>query len=265
MKFFRSVTITPEHCPPDLYAYLVRLKPDAQRGSIFFLEARPGDGTNAELVEHIVALCKERGLKQDRGETVGSYKYSAARIYEPSDLEAAELLFLAGGRGYLRDANRNEQGLLVIPASQASPSLKLKAVFPAPWIVVSDSVRHIFEAAGLEGLAFRETLVCGRSARAAKEPLWELTSPISLPRILNSVRYETSTFECYGIDDDSYQRPEIHYRQSELHALGTFDIARTREPLGDRDPSLIVSRRFYRCCLDRRIPVDVWPVRIDPT
>ncbi len=62
---------------------------------------------------------------------------------------------------------------------------------------------------------------------------------------------------------DPYGEP--HYRQSELQPLGIFDIAFTREPPGgNRDPSLIISQRFYQHCLKNKIPLEVRPVRIDP-
>jgi hypothetical protein len=55
-----------------------------------------------------------------------------------------------------------------------------------------------------------------------------------------------------------------HYRQSQLLALGPFDIAFTFELLSAGSPELIVSQRFYRHCRSKRIPLEVRPAHIDP-
>jgi hypothetical protein len=260
MKFYYNLVVNKNLCPAQLYAEILRLKPDGERGFNLYLEAQPGNVAEAENIQHIVAICKQRGLDKIRG----SYRYSAARIYEPADLAAAELLYLSGGRGLLHGVTRNELGQLQLPAVRAKASLKLSGVFPDPWIIISNSVRNTLEAAGLAGLYFGEVVIQGHSVHAVNAAFWELSSSKTLPKIVNAVRYENSSFPCYGIEDGSYQHPEIHYLSSDLKKLGAFDIAHTLEPLGKRDPSLIISQRFYQLCLRNKIPLDVWPARIDP-
>ena len=264
MKFFRHISVSEPRTPPDLYETIVGLSPAGRRSDFFFLEAKADDERNAQLVERILDLCEQRGLKRTRGETVGSYVYSVDRIYEPADLNAAALLLLVGGRGLLHDVTRDERGRLVLPATKARTSLKLAAAFPAPWIIVSDAVRQTLEAARLVGLVFGEVVLKGQSIRSAETPFWELGSSVTLPRMVNAVRYETSPFPCHGIDDGPYRRGEPHYRQSDLEALGDFDVAHTLEPLGNKDPRLIISHRLYEVCVKNKIPLEVWPVRIDP-
>jgi hypothetical protein len=131
MKLFRSVTLTPEHFPQDLYTRIAQLKPEAQRGSIFHLEAKPGDEESAHLVERILALCKERGL--DR--IPGAYSYRVVPHYEPADLEAAPLLWLRGQRRMSKgmESNRRDgQGRIVLPATWAKPTIKIASIFPEP-------------------------------------------------------------------------------------------------------------------------------------
>jgi hypothetical protein len=260
MKFYYNIVVNKNLCPAQLYAEIIRLKPDGERGFNFYLEAQPENVAEAEMIKHIADICKRGQLDRIRG----AYRFSAARIYEPADLAAAELLRLSGGRGLLHGVIRSESGQLIMPAFRAKASLKIAGVFPNPWIIISNAVRNILEAAGLVGLIFVEVVIQGRSIHAANAPFWELSSSITLPKIVNAVRYENRSFPCYGIDDDSYQHPEIHYRCSDLRKLGFFDIAHTLEPLGDRDPSLIISQRFYQVCLSHKISLDVWPVRIDP-
>lgn len=260
MKLFRSISVNRNVCPPSLYEAIVRLGPQGAASVSFHLEAKPGEEESAKLVERIVALCKERGLDKVRG----AYSYSAARIYDSADLKAAPLLVLAGGRGFLRDVKRNESGILIVPAAQAAASLKLRAAFPHHWIVVSEEARQILEGQNLVGLRFCEVAIHGRSVRAVDAPFWELTSPFTLPPMVNAVRYENIyPYPAYAVDDDSFQRPEPHYRQSQLQQMGVFDIARTKEPLGRPDPLFIISQRFYLACLKHGIPVEAWPARID--
>jgi hypothetical protein len=92
MKLFWSVDLNKNVCPTDLYEVARRLagKPEDPGSISLHIEAQPGDVANAELVERIVALCKERGLDQVRG----AYSYLVVPHYEPADLEAAPLLRL---------------------------------------------------------------------------------------------------------------------------------------------------------------------------
>lgn len=263
MKSFQSIRVSQHRTPRDLYEAICKLKPEGRRVDFFFLEARPEDDAAAQLVERIVAMCKQSGLEQTRGEVVGSYVYSADRRYEAADLASADFLLLVGGRTLLHGVARDESGLLVLPATKAKALLKLAAVFPTPWIIVSDDVRRIFDAERLVGAEFRGVTIRGQSIHAAETPFWELASSLTLPKMVNAVRYEKSPFPCYGIDDWPYRRGEPHYCQDELSALGAFDIARTLEPLGHRDPRLIISQRFYQLCGKNRVPLEVWPVRID--
>jgi hypothetical protein len=263
MKLFRSIRIDEQKCPPDLYEAISRLKPDGKKVGLFFLEAQPGDEENAKLVEQIVKLCEQSGLKRTRGDTVGSYVYTLERVYTPADYEAAPLLLLHGGRPFLHDLRREDSGRLVLPATKATKSLKLASVFPTNWVIISHGVRQILEAGGLVGLRFAEVIVQGESKHAVNAPFWELGSSITLPKMLNSIAYPPHPFPCYGIDEPPFGQGEPHYRARELHLIGAFDIAQTFEPLGGPDPGLIISQRFYQHCCQHEIRLDVRPVRID--
>jgi hypothetical protein len=262
MKFFRSVTLTPENCPEDLYAQAVRLRPEAQRGSIFHLEAKPGEEENAKLVDQIVALCKKRGLDNVRG----AYSHRVEPIYEPADLEAAPLLWLVAQERMFKGINsnqRDESGRIVLLATEAKVAIKIASIFPEPWIVVSSATRRILENGGLIGMTFEEVAIKGHSMLLAPEPFWELRSTINLPKMRNSViNPREPGWSAYTINDP-YVEP--HYGQSEIRALGAFDIAHTWERGGrSESPELIISQRLYQYCLKNKIPLEVRPARIDP-
>ncbi len=261
MKIFRSVTIAPERCPQDLYAHVVRMKPEAQRGSIFHLEAKPGDDQSARLVDLIVALCKERGLDKVRG----AYSHMVDRVYDAADFQTAPLLLLETQRKMFQDAERrDERGRLSLLAGQAKPSVKIGSIYPRPWIVVTEAVRRNLELGGFVGLEFGEVLVKGRSSLPRTGLFWEVWSRLLLPKMSNSILYEDSPFPAYAIVDPPFHTVEPHYRASELKPVGRFDVAQTLEPLGGPDRHLIVSQSFYQYCLRNKMPIRVRPVRIDP-
>lgn len=259
MKFYKRVWINENRFPGGLFEKIVQLKPECRGKDFFHLEAKAGDEANGELVERIVALCQEHGLDKS------AYSYSAARHYEPADLSAAPFLVLEGGRALLYDVKRDEAGLLVLPAAKATASLKLQSVFAREWFVVSNSVRRTLESAGLIGLQFRATLVQGHSVRAAETPFWELTSGRTLPEMVNRVRIDRDQHDAaYAIKDDSFQRPEPHYRRSEIEQMGAFDVAHTLEMVCRPEPLLIISQRFYQTCVRNKVPLRVWAVRLEP-
>ena len=267
MKYYRRIYINEPGFPSDLYAEFVRLSPESSRPGVFMLEAQPGDEERGQLCVKIAALCEQRGLKMTAG-TPGTYGYTIGRHYDAEDLLAAHYFMVWSGSKMFKDhkdkKKRDEIGRITLPATQATQSVTLASIFPRLWIVVSDPVRRLFEINGLVGLQFGETVLKGSSINAASHPFWELKSSIILPKMANSVIQEDrGNFVIYDLP---HIRPEPHYHRSELASLGHFDIAYTFESRGldYHDSPLIISQRFYQCCVQHRIGVEVTPVRIDP-
>lgn len=262
MKFYHSISLNKNICPSDFYAGIVRLKPENDSSLFFKLEAQPGDEINAELVENVLALCKERGLDKVRG----AYSYLLMPLYETVDLEAALLLQLQIQKKMFKGLNsdqRDERGYVVMKATEAKPTVKIASIWPKPWIVVSDAVRQMLEAGGLVGLKFDGVSIEGHSIHAAPAPFWELRSSVTLPKMINSLPDTSVNFDHVRyLIHGSYGEP--HYRESEIQLLGSFDIAHTFERLSGGEPGLVVSQRFYKYCLKNKIPLEVRPARIDP-
>lgn len=228
---------------------------------MFHLEAQPDDEEGARSVEHIAALCKQRGLDKIRG----AYSQLVMPHYEKADLQAAPLLWLLGGSKMFKGINskqRDEVGRIVLPATEAKATIKIASVFPEPWIVVSSATRRLLESADLIGIDYEEVAIKGHSIHVACEPFWELSTTLVLPKMANSVIYPEPAYghTAYTIQDPCV---EPHYRQSELEPLGLFDIARTFERTRNGSQEMIVSQRFYQYCLKHKIPLRVRPVRID--
>ena len=263
MKLFRSVDLNRNVCPADVYEAVRRLagKPQDPGSINLHIEAKAGDEANVELIERIVALCKEQGLDKVRG----AYSYHVSPVYEPSDFDAAPLLRLATQRKLFKGINsnqRDELGRIMLPAAEAKATIKIASIFPESWIVVSSATRHILESGDLIGMKFEDVAIKGHSIHLAPEPFWELRSTVTLPKMLNSLEVTTDPeFPRYVINDPLV---EPHYRQSELRALGAFDIAYTSESFRPGKPLFVVSQRFYQHCLKNKVPLEVHPVRIDP-
>jgi hypothetical protein len=258
MKFFRSVTVTPEHCPQDLYAQIVRMRPEAQRGSIFHLEAKPGDEESTRLVEQIAALCERRGL----GEVRGACSHLLLPRYDASDLRTAPLLWLRTQRKMFHDTSRVENGRLCLPAGQTNANVKVGSIYPKPWIVVSDAVRHTLLDSGLPGPVFSKICLRGRSIHASDNPLWELRSSVLLPKMANSIPTEDDLIPGYTIADNW---GEPHYSERDLKRVGPIGLGRTFEALQAGEPWLVISQQLYQHCLKHNIRFEASPMRVDPS
>ncbi len=61
--------------------------------------------------------------------------------------------------------------------------------------------------------------------------------------------------------EDGFDDYELHYPKAEVDALGEFDVALMYE--GRPNASLIVSHRFWKCCIAHDIQCEFKPVRLD--
>ncbi len=261
MELFRSIRISQARTPEDVYDAICRLKPEGRRYDGFFLEAAPGDQEAGALLDQIVAVCKQHGLKPTQGDNLGSYVHLIKPVYNEDDLSDAPMLWLKTQRKTFHNVERDMEGRLVLKRAQIKPGVLLASVYPRPWIIVADPIRQSLLEAGLRGLAFCEVLSEGRPKSSSNAlPLWELTSPIILPKMSNSVPREDDPLREHRINDPL---AEPHYSSSELDRVGPFDLGRTFERLQTGEPWLIVSHRFYEHCTHNRIPLEASPVRVD--
>ena len=274
MKFYKLVKIPRESCPERIFAHVLEMAPNSTlpNGGIK-VEANVGDNTKAELVDRIVSYCQTSGLPWSSargGGQPGTYAYEIVRCYEPEDLTGARLLTITRGNLIQLEYERDAQGSLLMAASKARAGRKIGRI-NSNWIVIPDNTRKILDAGNFKGLEYGEVALKGTSARASTEPFWELKSSLILPKMANTDRFvSVNSFPFDGdytkmvwIKDPPYRSGEIHYRESNLKALGEFDVARTLEKYKEPHTALVVSQRFYQHCLKNKIPLAVEPVRID--
>lgn len=255
---------------------LVRLNPDSRFRGGFGCKITTEDPTGNAFVRRAVEILARQRVPRRMFADTTSYGYYISRIYEPDDLLGAELLLLRR-QEKIQDSikpPRDDEGRLFLSPISAGRVLTIGRVWPN-WIVTSHKVRCSLEAESLLGLGFREVVVKGGPVSVSPEPLWELQSLITLPKMAAPQRFvhpgltEPEPFNgdysrIVHISDPPFLTGEVHYRRSDLEQCGPFDIAQTFENYMEPHPGFVISAHFYRCCLQNQIPINVEPVRIDP-
>ena len=281
MRFYHRVSVEQSTLPPQEFEKLCRLKPECKFPTGFRYEVTTLQVEEDELLRRLLTLMREFSIPNLSISDSTHFGYEIVRDYEKSDFLSAEFLLLHYQRKLKRidGPERDEQGRLVVWAGDNKHDLKFGSTYPTKCIVVSDVVRQFLKESGLTGLQFKPVGLRGESNKAVAAPPWELASSVTLPNLANTPqlmhygrqadKYEPQPFEGdYSrpvfINDPPFRGAELHYRRSDLTALGAFDIAATFEHYMWPHPALVVSQRFYQHCLKQKIPLAVEPVRIDP-
>jgi hypothetical protein len=279
MNYYRCISFRKEGLSPSVLREVVDCYPKFGEGSGFrhtaYLEVQPSDENGAKLADQLLALFEKLGISSSRGWVPGTYFHEVNRHYDEDDYRSAEFLLLLRQHEIQREHERDPQGRLLLIASKARPSIKLGRIW-ANWIIVSNKVRKLLETQDFKGLEFGEVVLKGKSIHAAKEPFWELKSSITLPVMANKDQFihpgmdapepfQGNFSNIIMLHDPPYRTGEVHYRKTELAPMLPFDVARTFENFIEPHPALIVSQRLYQFCLKHKIPLNVQPVRIDPS
>ncbi|NOS69460.1 MAG: hypothetical protein HOP33_05955 [Verrucomicrobia bacterium] len=240
-------------------------------------EARTGESFKLLKLDMLVALCRGCGLKRSKFGDVGTYGFVVTREYEEKDFVACDYLCVLGlqGRNMKHEEKRDALGRLLI--GPGNPERLESFGQDNHRIVVSHQIREMIKEKELRGLTFQEACFEEKNSKQSVGRYYELRASKTLPKLAN-----TRQLMCYGmeptgkvetfkgdysrmvfIDDPPYALGEIHYRRSNIEALGNFDVAETFEHLWIPQRSLVISQRFYQFCLENDIPLTVLPVRID--
>lgn len=276
MKYRHFISIDTGILPDSQFEAVCSLSPEGrtERGFRLTIDSDRPDG--GEIVADFVSICEKHGLKKRNVSTKTSYGHTADRWYGEEVYVNSDFLVLRRQDKIqgLTKPERDEQGRLLLVATNAKPSKKIGRIFPN-WIIVSDKVRRLLESAGLIGLRFGEVALQGKSIHASPEPFWELQSSLVLPKMANVHQFvhpgmtDVEPFQgdyskTIMLHDPPFNKGEVHYRRSDLAAIGPFDIGRTFEKYMEPHEALVISQRFYQHCLKNKIPLEVEPVRIDP-
>lgn len=220
------------------------------------------------------------------------YNLRLSRIYSRAELDGYSLFeFRAPSEAGVFNVARGASGHLEIPVptllNSDSDDLSqwdfLCSAALETWLITSTSIRDVLALADLSHVVFNPTMTPSthRSEGGINcGTYWEMTSDFILPAASPMMVLVDSQSRTYlppgragGLRrlDGLYNFPELHYRASDLRAVGTFDAARTFESFwgsgNERRPDycpLVVSKRFYDLCHKHGLKVDWLPVHIDP-
>ncbi|MBL9152128.1 MAG: hypothetical protein JNK37_06575 [Verrucomicrobiales bacterium] len=122
-------------------------------------------------------------------------------------------------------------------------------------------LKNLFEER-LQGIRFFPLL--WDDPQAAQGEYWEIDTPHAMPPCLIPVVQKD---DLKDYEEGPYDPPELAWRRREVEAMGTFDLAWTREVVGRERPNygrhyLIVTQKFRRLCRELELPVDFIPTRL---
>ncbi|MFO1482663.1 MAG: hypothetical protein U1F71_04785 [Verrucomicrobiaceae bacterium] len=243
----------------------------------FTVRVEPGSDLQREVFEYLAKYDKKPCWKMYPG--IYSLKYvfqlRGENVFDEGDLDHCRYLIMcpakriAGEGGYLeeyrpKEINGRVYRVTDVVEGQYRDRLRLWAdagsIYGKVQIgtgpcsgrnaCVDAGMREKMIAQNFQDVYFRPVEIRGESRRS--KPLWQLWTDRILPPVLNEL-VETNgkpyvpgiSPECYV--QELYQPNVLHYRRSDLDAMGEFDFALTHElwGQGQRSPKMFVSKRVY--------------------
>jgi hypothetical protein len=207
----------------------------------------------------------------------GRYRRVLHRVYEEDDLAGAAYLglFPTTKVGTPRQP-RDEEGRAIVECVtnfETDPA-QFSIGFGSQGLFVAESLKRLLEEQRFTGPHFSKTVLAAGRGRILSEPLWELGSLVVLPKLANAHQLTHAPKAPFTWD---YSRPvfvkdppfagrsaEFHYRQTDLHKVEPFDLARTFEFYHTERHALVASQKLFQFCHKLRLPIRWQPVRIDP-
>src|ERR1035438_7665734 len=147
MKYRHFLRVDEAMLPSSAFAAICAIAPEGCKHYGFHLQIDSESPDGGEIVKQIVVICSTNGLKRRRVIGANCFGHSADRWYGDEVRQNAELLLLTRQdqiQGLTRP-ERDEQGRLLLVASNAKASKKIGRIFPN-WIIVSDKVRRLLES-----------------------------------------------------------------------------------------------------------------------
>lgn len=208
-----------------------------------------------------------------------TYTLHITRIYEKSDIQAAEMFYFTPSIYFGYDCYLNDNGIWELDTKKVSINEPFAKAHGGAIFLVENELKLAMESAGLLHMEFQPVELVGRKKKGLENKLfWRLYSDFTLPKLSPSfLMLDREGNPMPPGSTDGYPRegitfpeiliyPEYMYRESDLNAAGPFDLGRMNEELGaDSDDMhvLIASRHFYEFCEERKLKIDWTPVRIE--
>lgn len=239
----------------------------------FHLEAQLGDPVITEVIEFLRATGREPNWNwcpTVPNDHPTLYQVEGKRVLELQDIDQAHYFQLHVTKEICDCKLLPPDGLPEIAFSsyRGSP-VGIAVTMSNP--ICSDAFRKELEAQQFKGLAFRQAKI--KSRKPEKLVLWQIWSSITLPPVLSPIfGADGEPFDpakssaCYV--NDIYFPWQHHYSAAAFKEIGPFDIAISSERWGygythQREPAIIVSRRFREWFMTQKVPVEWWPVALE--
>ncbi len=280
-----------------LFAELLRIYPEGKRGDnsqAFGAILAANDERMLQIRECLeVGGFRARELATERE---GSFSLRLHRIYDRSELSNYQFLELGAPAGAYHGVDRSTDGELLIPELKLNGPGDLSSWdficgYSEPtWLFVPSRVKDVLAECNFQHLHWKATQYWPKGEEGSDwslvkqktgTPFWEIESDLILPPVAPSM--DLRSFD-EGIRlrpgdrrvrlcrvDEHFAYPELHYRESDLANLPSFDVARTYENFGpvpsqvfrSSFSSIVVSNRFYQLCEDRALKAEWHPVHLD--
>jgi hypothetical protein len=203
-----------------------------------------------------------------RAKRTNQFQYWISRTYEEADLDAAELLYLMNWRHLTdfggRDGERWIGDVEYVGEDTGEGWMQQIGTIGQQSFFVSSMVREQMTRVGIQGVKFH-SLHWDRPEEAKGE-FWELDAEFQMPPCLlpvvdmdGPIAYE---------EDLPYSPVELKFERESVAAMGHFDLAWTRENVGDLRRQdwgrhwLVVTQKFRQFFRSINLPVKYGVVRL---
>lgn len=239
----------------------------------FHLQAEPGTPVIDEVIGFLRATGREPNWNyrpQVPNAHPTLYQVRGERVWDPEELNQSEYFELHVTKEICDSKLLPPEGIPEIAFSsyRGSP-VGIAVAMSNP--ICSDAFRKELEAQNFKGLTFRQATI--KSRKPENLALWQIWSSITLPPVLTpTVGVDGEPFDpakslaCYV--NDIYFPWQHHYSAAAFKTIGPFDVAISAERWGygythQREPAIIVSRRFREWFMTQKVPVEWWPVALE--
>lgn len=217
----------------------------------------------SEKIRLVQSILLEAGIKEssqtvipkDKRET--HFAMNLVRSFTKKELDQAEYLRL-NVKGLKRIADWKET---TADGYVLKINNRLKNTLDFGWLdvvvvpYVSETGREKLEGIGFDGIHFKSAMFDGTDQTVKQ--LFELTSNLVMPECLLPIQNNDGDIVCVNYtesariwDDAGRVQPILKYRREDIEAMGTFDIAKTLERVGNLPQHYkhhyIVSQRFRK-------------------
>lgn len=204
------------------------------------------------------------------------YWLALERVYEPTDLEAAEW-FVIQAFEFFDAYGWDEQGRLRLHNKpwDLTKCDFLSEAGSTRMVVRRAIYDDLLKTPGMKYMTHRELATRTKTPSAAwqkrLDAYVEITSTLILPPLKRDNLFDKHGKPYEGRPeqqampvDGLYQPAELHYVRSAIKDVPPFGLALTREPItASLEPELIASKAFYHFCSERNIKLNWTPVRFD--